>query len=62
VIFSPIQDLVYLRAHFQEPPTLKSQDLKWIPLNKILNRKIIIIHFQNQIIDAKTRLQKEFDL
>jgi len=25
-----------------------------------LSRKIIIIHFQNQIFDVKTRLQKEF--
>ena len=27
---------------------------------KILNRKIIINHFQNQIFEAKTKLQKEF--
>jgi len=33
--------------------------LQWTPLHKILNRKIIINHFQNQIFDAKTKLQKE---
>jgi len=47
-------------AHLQEPLTLENQDLQWIPLHKIFNRKIIIIYFQNYIsIDAKSKLQKE---
>jgi len=41
-------------------PPLENQDLQWTPLPKILNRKIINIHFQNQIFDAITRLQNEF--
>jgi len=49
-----------IEAHFQESSTLENQDLQWTPLHKILNIKIIIIHFQNQNFDAKIRLQKEF--
>jgi len=54
VIFSPRSSV--FDTHFQEPSTLKDQDLQWTPLN----RNIIIIHLQNQIFDAKIRLQKEF--
>jgi len=49
-----LEDLVYLK-HL----TLENQDLQWTSLHKILNRKIILIYFQNWIFDAKTRLQKE---
>jgi len=44
----------------KEPSTLENQDLQWTPLHKIMNGKIIIIHFQNHIFDAKIRLQKDF--
>jgi len=33
--------------------------LQWVPLHKILNRKITIIYFEDRIFDAKTRLQAE---
>jgi len=58
VIFSPRSSV--FDTHFQEPSTLENQDLQWTSLHKILNRKIIINHFQNQIFDANIRLQKEF--
>ncbi len=58
-IFFPPSPTVF-EAHFQEPSTLENQDLQWTPWHKILNRKIIIIHFQNQIFDSETRLHKEF--
>jgi len=57
VIFSPRSSV--FEAHFQEPSTLHKAKIAMVPLHKILNRKIIIIHFQNRILDAKTRLQKE---
>jgi len=57
VIFPPSSSV--LEAHFQEPSTLENHDLPQTSFHKILNRKIIIIHFQNQIFGAKTRLPKD---
>jgi len=55
VIFSPSSRV--FEAHFQE--LSKLEDLQWTSLHKSLNRKIIIIDFQNQIYDAKSKLQDE---
>jgi len=55
--FSPSSSV--FEAHLQEPSTLENQYLQWTPFHKIMNRKIIINHFQNQIFDAKTRLQEK---
>ncbi len=58
VMFSPRSSV--FEAHFQEPSTLENEDLWWTPLYKILNRKIIIIHFYNWIFDDdNNRLQKK---
>jgi len=54
-----LQDLVYLRLISKSLLYYGKSRLQWTPLHKILNRKIIINHFQNWIFDAKTRLQKE---
>jgi len=51
-----VQDLVYLRL-ISNP---RNQDMQWTPLHKILNRKITIIYFQNQVFNAKIRLRKGF--
>jgi len=58
VTFSPKSSV--FEAHFQNNKGLILQKVKiaMVPLRKILNRKITIIHFQNWIFDAKTRLQK----
>jgi len=55
-----LQDLVYLRLISKIPQFYRKSRLKWTPLQKILNRKIIINHFQNWIFDAKPTLQKGF--
>jgi len=54
-----LQDLVYLSLIFKSPQHYRKSRLQWTPLHNILNRKIIINHFQNCIFDAKTRLQKD---
>jgi len=58
VIFSPRSSV--LRLISKSPQHYIKPRLQWIPLHKILNRKIIIIHFQNRIFGTETRLQKEF--
>jgi len=55
-----LQDLVYLQLISKSPQHYGKSILQWTPLYKILNRKIVIKHFQNQFFDGKTRLQKEF--
>jgi len=55
-----LQDLVYLRLISKKPQHYRKSRLQKVPLHKILNRKIIITHFQNRIFDAKSRLQIEF--
>jgi len=55
VIFSPRSS--YLRLISKSPKYYEKSRLQWVPLYKILNWKIIIIHFQNPIFDTKTRLQ-----
>jgi len=53
VIFSP--KFSVFEVHFQEPSTLVNQDL-----HKILNRKIIIIQFQNWILMLKLDFKRLF--
>jgi len=55
-----LQDLMYLRLISNNPQYYRKSRLQWTPLHKILNRKIIINHFQNWIFESKTRLQKVF--
>jgi len=56
-----LQDLVYyLRFISKSPQHYRKLRLQWTPLHKILNRNIIINHFQNWIFDAKIRLLKIF--
>jgi len=47
-----LQDLLYLRPISKSLQYYGKSRLQWTPLYKILNRKIIINHFQNQIFDA----------
>jgi len=54
-----LQNLVYVRLISKSPKEYGKSRLQWTPLHKIFNRKIIINYFQNQIFDAKTKLQKE---
>jgi len=54
-----LQNLVYIRLTSKNPQHYRKSRLQWIPFYKILDRKIINIHFQNWIFDAKTRLQKQ---
>jgi len=54
-----LQDLVYLRLISKSSQHCGKSRLQWTPLHKILNKKITIIQFQNQIFDVKTRLQKK---
>jgi len=55
-----LQDLVYLRLISKSLQHYRKWRLQWVPLHKILNKKVTIIHFQNWIFDAKTRLKKQF--
>jgi len=59
MIFSPRSSV--FEVHFQEPSIVcRKSRLQWTPLHRILNKKIIVNNFQNQSLDSKTRLQKEF--
>jgi len=53
-----LQHLLYLRLISKSPQHYKKSKLQWTPLHKILNRKIIINHFQNWIFDATVKLKK----
>jgi len=50
VNFSPRSSV--FEAHFQKPSTLWKLRLRWIPLYKILNKKIIINHFKSEVLGA----------
>jgi len=55
-----LQDLEYFKLISKSPQQYEKFRLQWTPLHNILNRKIIIINFDNQIFEAKTKLQKEY--
>jgi hypothetical protein len=54
-----LQDLMYLRLIFKSSQHYEKSRLQWVPLHKIMNRKITIIYFQDWICNAKIRLQED---
>jgi len=56
-----LQDLISVfEAHFQEPLGKENQNLQWTPLHKILNTKIINIHFQIKLSMPSLDFEKHF--
>jgi len=55
-----LQNLVYLRLISKSPQHYRKSRLQWAPLYKILNRKIIIIHFKIGFLKLKVDFKNIF--